>query len=166
MIEVERSIVIERDPRSVFELVDDPSRYPDFFVGITKWELRSRKKRGVGARYRVLMKVGSIEAGGTVRVTERVENKVIAWESERGIRQEGSWRLHPEGDGTELTLGVGFDLSGGPIGALVERMTARIVGRNLWATLLAARRLLEIEVPAAKSRGAGPRGGNRSARSG
>jgi ribosome-associated toxin RatA of RatAB toxin-antitoxin module len=142
---IRKSIEIDRKPEEVFELVDDPARYPEFFVGITRWEPRSQKRRGVGARYRVLMKVGSIEAGGIVRVTHRAEPKAIKWKAETGIRQEGRWQLRPSGSGTKLSLEVGYDLSGGVVGSLVERLTARIVGRNMWATLLAARRLLETE---------------------
>jgi ribosome-associated toxin RatA of RatAB toxin-antitoxin module len=143
---IHKSIQIDRDPESVFELVDDPGRYEEFFVGITKWEPRSKKRRGVGARYRVLMKVGSIEAGGLVRVTHRVEPKSIEWVAEQGVRQEGRWELHEnETGGTTLTLEIDFDLSGGPVGALVARLAGRMVARNMWATLLAARRILESE---------------------
>jgi ribosome-associated toxin RatA of RatAB toxin-antitoxin module len=142
-MKIRKSIEIERKPEEVFELVDDPARYPEFFVGITRWEPRSEVRRGVGAKYRVLMKVGSIEAGGIVRVTDRSEPRGIEWVAERGIRQEGRWRLEPSDSGTVLTLEIDYDLSGGPVGALVERLTGRIVGRNMWATLLAARRLLE-----------------------
>jgi ribosome-associated toxin RatA of RatAB toxin-antitoxin module len=142
---IRRSIVVEAEPADVFELVDDPGRYPEFFVGITSWEPRSKKLRGVGARYRVLMQVGSIEAGGTVAVTRRRTNELIAWRYEQGIRQEGRWRLRPVDRGTELTLEVRYDLSGGPVGLLVEQLTGRIVERNLWATLLAARRILEAD---------------------
>ena len=42
-----------------------------------------------------------------------------------------------------MTLEVSFDLSGGPVGRLVELLAGRMVGRNLYATLLAARRLVE-----------------------
>jgi ribosome-associated toxin RatA of RatAB toxin-antitoxin module len=143
LMKIRKSIQIERKPEEVFELVDDPGRYPEFFVGITRWEPRSKKLRGVGARYRVLMKVGSIEAGGIVRVTERLEPEVIEWVAESGIRQEGRWGISPSDDGATLTLDIAYDLSGGPVGSLVERLTGRIVGRNMWATLLAARRLLE-----------------------
>lgn len=131
-------------PRSrVFDLVDDPGRYPEFFVGITKWEPRSKKLRGVGSKYRVLMQVGSIEAGGTVRVTARKVNQSIEWTWEQGIHQSGRWSLRDADGRTELTLEVRYDLSGGPLGRVVEHLTGRIVERNLWATLLAARRLLE-----------------------
>lgn len=144
-MQISRSIVIERTPTQVFTLVDDTSRYPEFFVGITRWQPKTKKQKGVGAKYRVLMQVGSIQAGGTIRVTERKQPKVIRWEAEQGIDQSGSWLLEPVEEGTNLTLEVSFDLSGGPIGALVSRMTGRIVSRNMWATLLAVRRLLESE---------------------
>lgn len=140
---IRKSIVIEAPRGKVFALVDDPGCYPEFFVGMTKWERRSKKHRGVGAKYRVLMQVGSIEAGGTVRVTERTANREIAWTWEQGIHQSGRWTLDDAAGATELTLEVSYDLSGGPLGRLVEQLTGRIVERNLWATLLAARRLLE-----------------------
>ena len=140
---VTRGIHIEAPPAQVFELIDSPDRYPEFFVGMTKWESMSEQTSGLGARYRVLMKVGSIEAGGTVKVTEWSESETIAWRWERGIHQEGRWELEPRDGGTEVTLEVSFDLSGGPVGRVVELIAGRIVGRNLYATLLAARRLVE-----------------------
>jgi ribosome-associated toxin RatA of RatAB toxin-antitoxin module len=140
---IRRSVVVDTPRGKVFDLVDDPGSYPEFFVGITKWEPRSRKRRGPGAKYRVLMQVGAIEAGGTIRVTERDVNETIAWTWEQGIHQSGRWTLRDADGRTELTLEVRYDLSGGPLGRLVEQLTGRIVERNLWATLLAARRLLE-----------------------
>ena len=140
---VARTILIDAPPDEVFGLIDSPERYPEFFVGMTKWESESEQETGIGARYRVLMKVGSIEAGGTVKVTEWSEAGTIAWCWERGIHQEGRWELQPRDGGTEVTLEVSFDLSGGPVGRLVELIAGRMVGRNLYATLLAARRLVE-----------------------
>lgn len=136
-------IHIEREVSDVFALISDPSRYPDFFVGVTRWKPLSRARRK-GARFRVLMAVGSIEAGGTVRVVEWNANESIAWKSETGIDQVGRWDLWPTDVGTELQLAIQFELSG-PASWLVERLAGRTVARNMWATLLAARRLLETE---------------------
>lgn len=143
MIHLEKAIVIAREPAAVFALIADPSRYEAFFVGMTRWSSRSKEQRGPGARYRVLIKVGSIEAGGVVRVTQWQEPKAIAWESELGIHQSGRWLVKRHAEGTELTLEIDFDLSGGPVGAIVERLAGRMVSRNMWATLMSARRLVE-----------------------
>jgi len=146
MITLRRSIEVSRDAEALFALIDDPVRYPEFFVGITKWEVCSEKQRGLGASFRVLMRVGSIEAGGTVKVTDWQEPRTIAWRSERGIRQQGRWTVTPHEDGSsELALEIGYDLDGGPVGRLVERMVGRIVAGNVQASLLAARRVLTVE---------------------
>lgn len=142
---VERSIVIDRPPAEVFGLVGDPDRIPEFFAGVTRWEAASKKRRGVGARFLVRMRVGSIEAGGEIRLTRWQQGRIIAWESVRGMPQRGAWRLRRVREGTELRVELSYDLSGGPLGWLVERLVGRIVGRNLGATLLAARRILERE---------------------
>nr|MBA2600354.1 SRPBCC family protein [Actinomycetota bacterium] len=139
--------MIDDKPKKVFALISDPARYPDFFVGITRWKPMTKKKRGQGARYRVLMAVGSIEAGGTVKVERWDENVLITWGSEAGVEQRGRWELHPTDEGTELLLQIEFALSGGPVGWAVERLAGRTVVRNMWATLLAARRLIEMERP-------------------
>ena len=145
MREITQHIKIDREPKDVFALISDPDRYPEFFSGLTKWSLLTDKP-GFDARYRVLMKVGSIEAGGVVRVTYWHEPTAIKWTSERGIHQYGKWRLRPSDDGgTDVSLTIGFDLSGRSVGRLVERITGRTVARNLWASLLGARRLLEAD---------------------
>ncbi len=147
MIRLTQRILIDDKPKKVFALISDPARYPDFFVGITRWKPMTKKKRGQGARYRVLMAVGSIEAGGTVKVERWDENVLITWGSEAGVEQRGRWELHPTDEGTELLLQIEFALSGGPVGWAVERLAGRTVVRNMWATLLAARRLIEMERP-------------------
>jgi len=139
-----QQVVIERDVEDVFALVSDPDRYPEFFKGLTRWRLLSERP-GLDARYRVLMKVGSIEAGGTVKVDEWIPPERIGWTWEKGLHQWGRWVLSKESGGTSLVLEASFHLSGGPAGLLVERLAGRTVARNLRASLLAARRLLEDE---------------------
>lgn len=139
-------VLIERDIRRVFDLVSEPACYPEFFSGLSRWSPLSDEV-GLDARYRVLMRVGSIDAGGIVKVTEWEPPRTIAWEWEEGIHQFGRWRLREIQGATELALEISFDLSGGPVGTLVERLAGRTLVRNLRASLLAARRLLEAERP-------------------
>lgn len=142
---VRQRVLVEREIEDVFALVADPDRYPEFFKGLTRWTLLSDKP-GLDARYRVLMKVGSIEAGGTVRVNEWAPPDRIGWVWEQGLHQWGRWVLDKHPVGAVAILEVSFHLSGGPMGALVEHLAGRMVARNLRATLFAVRRLLEDEV--------------------
>src|SRR2546423_937862 len=114
MARLHQCVLIDREPRAVFALVSDPRRDEEFFSSLGRWEPRSRKIRGTGGRFRVLMRVGSIEAGGILRVTEWREPELIAWESESGVDQRGRWQVRPVGDGSELHLVIEFDLPGGP----------------------------------------------------
>jgi uncharacterized membrane protein len=158
-VKTRRSVTVERTPAQVFALISAPSRYPEFFVGITRWEPRTPKQKGVGAKFRVLMQVGSIEAGGTLRITEWKRNERIAWESEAGIEQRGAWEVREANGSSELVLEIEFSLAG-LLAWPAERLAGRVVERHMTATLLAARRLLEFEeIPrAAKT----PRGRRRS----
>ena len=75
----------QRPPEGVWERVADPSRYLHFMSGFTRWEVASEKPTGEGARYRMLMRVGSAEVGGLVEVVE--------WDEaarSRGTRSPGS----------------------------------------------------------------------------
>ena len=141
-----RHVFINRAPDEVFALVADVGRYPEFLRGMTRWQPVTDEVSGMGACFKVLMQVGSIEAGGVVCTTEWEDGRTIAWKSERGIQQWGRWRVRPLSQGTRLALEVGFQLAG-PLRWPVERLTGRIVDRNLQATMLAARRLLELEEP-------------------
>lgn len=141
---IDRCILIHRPPADVFALISDHSAYDGFFVGISRWQPRSRRRRGVGARFRVLMKVGSIEAGGVLRVTEWEEPDRIAWESESGVDNRGAWTVREAASGTELSYEIEYSLPG-PFGWLAERLTGRVVDRNARATLMAVRRMLEHE---------------------
>ena len=142
---ISQRIHIDREPKEVFALIGDPARYPDFLVGMTRWKPVSEETQGVGARFRVLMKVGSIEVGGIVEVTRWEEPVCIEWTAQQGVRQSGRWLLDPDDGGTDLRLEIDYDIGGGLTGKLVERIAARTIARNSWATLLAARRLVEVD---------------------
>ncbi len=142
---VAQTIHIEREPKEVFALVGDPARYGDFLAGMTTWKPLTEPSTGVGARYRTLMKVGSVEVGGVVEVMRWEEPVCIEWSASQGVRQGGRWLLAPVDGTTELRLEIDYDIGGGLVGRLVERLAAKTIARNAWASLLAARRIIEVE---------------------
>jgi len=147
---VAAQIDIAAPPEAVWEFVVDPERYLHFMHGITRWEVCGDTPSGLGARYRMLMRVGSAEVGGMVEVTEYAEPRDMAWTSVTGVDQRGRWRLRERGTGHAPRTHVEFRLSYGVAGAgllgwLSERLSAPQVSANLRRTLQQLKRTVEHE---------------------
>src|SRR5439155_9500690 len=50
------SVVISAPPKLVWDYVVDPANALHYMSGVTRWEVKSEKPIGLGARYRVLFK--------------------------------------------------------------------------------------------------------------
>jgi len=133
---IERTITVDAPCDEVWKLVDDPDEYTHFMAGITRWRVEGRKKRGCGARYSMLMEVGSAQVGGLIEVVEHEPPGDMAWTSITGIDQRGRWRLRAQDDGTtSVTLRISYHAPGGLLATLSDRLSARIVGRNIEESL-------------------------------
>ena len=87
------SIVVSAPPKLVWDYIADPDNALHFMSGVTRWEVEGEQRTGLGARYRMLMRVGSAEIGGLVEVVEFDEPRDMAWSSVTGVDQRGRWRL-------------------------------------------------------------------------
>jgi carbon monoxide dehydrogenase subunit G len=133
-------------PAIVWEQVSDPSRVLDFFAGVTRWECVGGPRSGLGARYRMLMRVGSAEVGGLIEVVEFDAERDLAWNSVTGIDQRGRWRVRSLGDSTRVELRIQFGVAGGGVGGwLSELLAAPIVRGNVKRTLSQLQRAVEHE---------------------
>ena len=145
---VEAKIEITAPPSLVWEYISDPSRYLHFMSGVTRWEVMGSKRTGVGARYRMLLRVGSAEVGGLIEVVEFNRNADLAWTSITGIDQRGRWRLREarEGRSTITTLRLSYGVAGSGIsGWLAEQVAAPSVRGHLRRTLQQLKRQVEHE---------------------
>ena len=144
---VESKLEITAPPALVWEYVSDPSRYLDFMSGITRWEVVGAKRIGLGARYRMLLRVGSAEVGGLIEVIEFNENRDMAWTSVMGLDQRGRWRLRPRPGGrTHVELRLSYGVAGaGIFGWISERVGAPTVRGHLQRTVRQLKRQVEQE---------------------
>jgi uncharacterized membrane protein len=116
-------------------------------AGITRWEVVGEQRVGIGARYRILMRVRSAEVGGLVEVVEWNEARDMAWTSVTGIDQRGRWRLRARPEGrTHVELRLSYGVAGsGLFGWLAERVAAPTVQENLRRSLHQLKRQVEHE---------------------
>jgi uncharacterized membrane protein len=143
------SITISAPPQLVWDYVTDPSRALDYMSGVTRWEVASDspQDRGLGARYRMLIRVGATEVGGLVEVVEFREPGDMAWSSVTGIDQRGRWRLRELSDGrTRVEFRFAYGVAGGGISGLIaERISAGPLAGHLRRTLQQLKRQVEHE---------------------
>lgn len=144
---VAAEIDVNAPPEAVWRFVDDPSRYLHFMAGITRWEVVGEQAAGCGARYRMLMHVGSAEVGGLVEVVEHEAPRDLAWTSVVGVDQRGRWRLRERPGGrTRVELRLSYGVAGsGLFGWLAEQLAAPTVRGNLRRSLQQLKRQVEHE---------------------
>jgi uncharacterized membrane protein len=146
-VRVSQTIAISAPAELVWETVADPSKYLQFMSGITRWEVVSEESTGLGARYRMLMRVGSAEIGGLIEVVEWVPDADLAWVSITGVDQRGRWRLRSDGDTrTRVEFRLAYGVAGsGVFGWVAEQLAAPQVRGHLKRTLLQLKRQVEHE---------------------
>jgi uncharacterized membrane protein len=140
-------IDITAPAEAIWAFVDDPARYLHFMAGITRWEVVGDQAVGRGARYRMLMHVGSAEVGGLVEVVEHDPGRDMAWVSVVGVDQRGRWRLRERRDGvTRVELRLSYGVAGaGIFGWVAEHVAAPTVRGNLRRSLQQLKRQVEHE---------------------
>jgi uncharacterized membrane protein len=118
-----------------------------FMSGVTRWEIAGDEPTGLGARYRMLMRVGSAEIGGLIEVVEWDPPCELAWTSVTGVDQRGRWRLRSRPGGrTRVELRLAYGVAGaGPAGWLAERLAAPAVTGHLRRSLGQLKRIVEQE---------------------
>jgi uncharacterized membrane protein len=131
----------------VWSIVSDPERVLGFMSGVTRWEVEGDQRTGLGARYRVLFRVGAAEIGGLIEMVEWDEPCELAWSSVMGIDQRGRWRLRAlSAERTRVELRMAYGVAGsGLSGWLAERLAAPTVSGHLRRSIGQLKRMIEHE---------------------
>jgi uncharacterized protein YndB with AHSA1/START domain len=141
---VQRQCVIDADRETVWKHVSDPTCYPEFMANLERWETTSEVPAGMGARYTVHWKIGSVPIGGTVEVVEFDPPRELSWIGITGVSQRGRFRLRETDDGrTKVTFRMSYESAGNLLGLIADRVAARQVGRTMSQTLKNLARLVE-----------------------
>ncbi|MCG7594366.1 SRPBCC family protein [Mycobacterium sp. PSTR-4-N] len=139
-----RSIVVDVEPHLVWKHISDPGCYPEFMANLERWETVTDTPAGVGARYTVHWKVGSVPIGGVIEVSEFDEPRDLAWIGITGITLRGRFRMRDAGDGrTKVTFRLAYEAPGGLLGLIADRVAASQVSRTMDETLRRLKDLVE-----------------------
>ena len=140
---------IDAPREAVWDYLVDPNQRFDFIVGLTRWEPEGPRRGGLGARYVMGMRIGSVELGNLIEIVEFDPPVDLAWSGVTGVDQRGRWRLRRRrGGGTRVELRLTYHAPGGVLGFVADMVASLIVRRNLRRSLAELKLRLE-----ARSRG-------------
>jgi uncharacterized membrane protein len=144
---LDESVKISAPPQTVFNYIADPENYLRFLSGVTRWEVAGEVPNGLGARYRVLIRVGAAEVGGLIEMVEWDEPYDIAWHSVTGVDQRGRFRIRElDNDRSKVEFRFAYGVIGGGIAGLITEVAAiPTMRRHLRRTLQQLKRQVEHE---------------------
>lgn len=133
---VERSTVIHAPVGSVFGVMDDATRLPEYMPGITRVANVVRTPRRVGDSYRVTYTVLGLRFPTKIKVLEWEENKRYVEKMEGSMPGTFSYLCEPQGEDTKVTWKIEYSMPGGILGnavnrLLLERMNEKTAERGL-----------------------------------
>jgi uncharacterized membrane protein len=140
---------IDAPIETTWAIASDPRQALSFMSGVTRWEVAGEQETGRGARYRMLIRIGSAEIGGLIELVEWHPPFDFAWHSVTGLDQRGRLRLRAVPGPVPRTL-VEFRLAYGIAGSglsgwIAEHVAAPTVKRHLGRSLVTLGRLAEQE---------------------
>jgi uncharacterized membrane protein len=140
-------VTISAPRELIWDYITEPANVLHYMSGTTRWEVQGEQEKGLGARYRVLFRIGAAEVGGLVEIVEFDPPCDMAWSSVTGIDQRGRWRLREVGpDRTRVEFRLAYGVAGAGIAGLIsELVAAPTMGSHLRRTLHQLKRQVEHE---------------------
>ena len=144
LMRVAQKLVIEAPRATIWEVISDGKRYPDFMADAELWDVVGDQASGLGARWAIRLRVGSAPVGGLVEVTEFDVPANLAFNAITGVATRGRWRLRERRPGlTEVEFRLNYQSPGGLLGLVADRVSGPLVARILKRSLRNLRDLLE-----------------------
>lgn len=148
---IDEKVMVYAPREAVWDYVTDPANYTGFFEGLTRFDVEGEPAIGLGARYRMLIRIGSADVGGLVEVVEFTPPGDMAWSSVTGVDQRARWRLRDAGnDRTIVNFRFAYGVAGAGIsGMIAERVAARPLAKGFRNSLRAMKDEVEALAPTA-----------------
>ena len=135
MTTVERSIVINANPEAIDAIAVDPSRLPEWYVGIDEVKPDGKYPQVGGAVDAVYKAVG-ISFKIKMTSEEYAPRQSIRISMAGMITGNHRWAYQPEGESTRLNVTFEYEMPGGGVGQafnklVVERMNTENLEKSL-----------------------------------
>jgi carbon monoxide dehydrogenase subunit G len=122
MAVIKTNIFINASPEDVFDFgVHQPELIPEWFEGVEAVEADDNYPE-VGSQLHVTYKAAGVNLNTTGTVVELERGVVYAAEYKGMASGMQTWSYEAEGDGTRLSFHFDYEMAGGGIGKIVDKL--------------------------------------------
>lgn len=141
MVNVERSVAVERSSDDVFAFVADQTNAPRWQSGIVEVRRLTDGPSGVGTRHAFTRMLMGRRMSGENEYLEFVPGRRVAFRTTSGPGLLASYDVTPGSSGARLTARIELDVSG--IMTIAAPLVARALSRDVEANLARLKDVLE-----------------------
>lgn len=129
-----QTIYIDADPGIVMDVIADIGAYPEWVSEYTETEVLEADSAGYPLLARIVLEAAVLRDAMTLRYEWAADRRSVRWslaDSALLKSMDGSYRLTPTGDGTEVTYELAVDLTIPMIGLLKRKAERRLTDTAL-----------------------------------
>jgi carbon monoxide dehydrogenase subunit G len=143
MTTLDRNTFVNAPIEDIEMVTLDPTRLPEWYAGIEQVE-----SDGVfpetGGQVSVLYKSAGIHFDLTMTSLEMVRGQGAVFQLEGMVTGTNRWTYAPEGDGTRVSVSFDYEIPGGALGKLADKLVVeRMNADNLEKSLASLKALVE-----------------------
>lgn len=144
MTTIKKSIVINGDPKEINALASDNDRLPDWYAGVVEVDAEPGYPQQVGTQARLTYKAAGMTFKTTLKSVAYESGEHSVFEMDGMIAGTNRWTYTTEEEGTRLTLEFDYEMPGGGLGKIADRlMVERMNDKNAETSLKNLKALFE-----------------------
>ena len=141
---ISKSVTINAPINQVQALMDNPDVTPDWYEGMESLNPSQGYPTEVGSTAVIEIKAGGMTMESNLEVTESEPEKLRVFKMDGMIVGINRWELRPDGDQTHINLTIDYEMKGGGIGKIMDKLfVERINDKNAEASLANLKSKLE-----------------------
>lgn len=143
MTTVKRDVFINASPDDVAAIINDPHRLPEWYAGVESVEPDDVFPE-VGGQVELVYKAAGTTFTITQTALEHISGELGVIRMEGMIAGTNRWDLAPEGSGTRVTSTFDYEMPGGALGKIADKLIVeRMNTKNLEDSLKNLKALVE-----------------------
>jgi carbon monoxide dehydrogenase subunit G len=119
---IDHSIVINAPIERVFDLIDEPSRLPDYVPGVRRVDEIQRSTERVGDSFRAHYTVLGVAMPTRFTTIEYVKPQTVGLQMDGALSGTYALTLKPEGRSTRVNLRIQYHIKGGLLGQAIDTL--------------------------------------------